>query len=108
MIDCTAVPADRVIAAAAEHPDASIATANAEKILKWTNPKLYGQTKQTVDVNVKAHVQVDQRVAVAIGALSPAQLSALTGRMLTAAPTVQTSLLEVVEAAVPTEQEDEP
>lgn len=82
----------RTIAAAAEHPDASIATANAEKILRWTNPKRYAPaSKQTVDVRHSGTVGVDVRAVAAIAALDPATVAAMFAAP-TAAPLLESTV----------------
>ena len=83
--------ATQIIMAASQHPDAAIATANAEKIARWTNPKLYGQTKQTVDVRHSGTVGVDVRAVAAIAALDPATVAAMFAAP-TAAPLLESTV----------------
>lgn len=83
--------ASRIIAAASEHPDAAIATANAEKILKWTNPAKYAATRTRTDVNVRMSGTVSVQAVHALLSAPTETLSALavsSSEWLPAAPKV--------------------
>lgn len=91
--------ARRIISAASEHPDPGVATANAEKILKWENPEEYApQTRQKTDITVNASLQVQAQAVVALASLPPDTVrllaEALTARSLVE-QTAPTPLLAV-------------
>lgn len=81
--------ARRIISAASEHPDPGVATANAEKILKWENPEEYApQTRNKTDVTVNLTARIDTRAVVALASL-PAETVQMLANALTARPLVE-------------------